>query len=312
MRPTRALACALLIAGCGDNLHLGGGQLVVSPVTGLHTNDRGNAATFTVAMSDPPVDPVTVTLTSSDLSIGVVTPAKLRFTRAGYGDPQPITITGIENHVATGPQSYVIHVAPDVDDVDPVDVDVTNDDSDTTGITVMPTVGLMTTQGGGQATFGVVLTSQPTADVTIPFATWSSSDTSVATISSVGVAAAKKKGTSTIGAAYKGVTGTTTLTVTDAVLVSIQVTPTNPSIANGTTQQFTATGLYSDGSTQDLTATATWASGTTMVATISTTGLASAKHVGMSLVSATSGGITGSTTLTVTDAVHIARPHAPT
>jgi len=37
--------------------------------------------------------------------------------------------------------------------------------------------------------------------------------------------------------------------------VSIAVTPANPTIAKGTTQQFTATGTYNDGSTQDITAT---------------------------------------------------------
>src|SRR5262249_53311163 len=53
------------------------------------------------------------------------------------------------------------------------------------------------------------------------------------------------------------------------VLVSIDVTPTNPSIAKGTTDfQFTATGKYSDNSTKDLTNNVTWQSLTTAVATI--------------------------------------------
>ncbi|WP_199248640.1 hypothetical protein [[Phormidium] sp. ETS-05] len=44
---------------------------------------------------------------------------------------------------------------------------VTNTDNETTGITVTPTSGLVTTEAGGTATFTVVLDSQPTADVTI-------------------------------------------------------------------------------------------------------------------------------------------------
>ena len=51
---------------------------------------------------------------------------------------------------------------------------VTNTDNDTAGITVTPDAGLTTTEAGGTATFTVVLTSQPTADVTIAL---SSSDT---------------------------------------------------------------------------------------------------------------------------------------
>src|SRR5256885_659345 len=47
------------------------------------------------------------------------------------------------------------------------DVGVTNTDDDTAGISVVPTSGLTTTEGGGTATFTVALTSQPTANVTI-------------------------------------------------------------------------------------------------------------------------------------------------
>ncbi len=52
-------------------------------------------------------------------------------------------------------------------------------------------------------------------------------------------------------------------------LSSIAVTPTLPSIAGGSTQQFTATGIFSDNSTQNLTSTATWVSTSPSVATVS-------------------------------------------
>ena len=41
--------------------------------------------------------------------------------------------------------------------MDASDVSVTNTDNDTAGITVNPTAGLSTTEGGGTATFTVVL-----------------------------------------------------------------------------------------------------------------------------------------------------------
>ena len=89
-------------------------------------------------------------------------------------------------------------------------------------------------------------------------------------------------------------TGDTTLTVTDATLVSIEVTPTDPSIVDGMTQQFTATGVYTDASTQDLTTQVTWASSDDEVATVSNAadskGLATAVGAGSTTVSATSGG----------------------
>lgn len=83
-------------------------------------------------------------------------------------------------------------------------------------------------------------------------------------------------------------------------LTSISVTPASPSIALGRTQQFTATGNYSNGTTQNLTATATWSSSSTSVATVASGGLATSAGVGSTTVSAASGSVTGSTTLTVT------------
>ena len=49
------------------------------------------------------------------------------------------------------------------------------------------------------------------------------------------------------------VSDTTTLTVTRRRVTSIAVTPANPSVAKGLTEQFTATGTYTDGTTANLT-----------------------------------------------------------
>ena len=48
----------------------------------------------------------------------------------------------------------------------------------------------------------------------------------------------------------------------------------------GATQQFTATGTFSDNTTQNLTSQVTWASATPAVATINAAGLATAVAVG--------------------------------
>lgn len=82
-------------------------------------------------------------------------------------------------------------------------------------------------------------------------------------------------------------------------LVSITVTPANPRIMLEKTQQFTATGTYSDQSTKDLTSTATWTSSATAVATINTAGLATSLSKGSTTVMATSESVSGSTTLAV-------------
>jgi len=83
-------------------------------------------------------------------------------------------------------------------------------------------------------------------------------------------------------------------------LLSIAVTAVNSSIAVGVTDQFTATGTYSNGTTQNLTSSVTWSSSSTAVATISSAGLATGVAAGSATIKATSGTISGSTGLTVT------------
>jgi hypothetical protein len=135
--------------------------------------------------------------------------------------------------------------------------------------------------------------------------TWSSSITAVASISSsTGIAAAAGVGTTTITAASGLVSGNLVLTVTAAALTAIQVTPATPSIAKGLSQQFTATGIFSDNSTQDLTSQATWKSSSTSVATVSVSGgLATGTGLGSTPISATIGTISGNTAITVTPAI---------
>ena len=99
--------------------------------------------------------------------------------------------------------------------------------------------------------------------------TWASATPATATISSTGLATGVGQGATTIAATLNGVRGATVLTVTAPALESIAVAPVNPSIAKGLTQQFTATGTFSDNSTEDLTNLVTWASATPATATIS-------------------------------------------
>jgi uncharacterized protein YjdB len=134
-------------------------------------------------------------------------------------------------------------------------------------------------------------------------ATWSSSQPSIAAINTTGLAMTKASGISTIMATSGSISGSTTLTVTPVALVSIAVTPPNPSVAAGNTQQFTATGTFSDSSTQDLTASVTWTAIASSVASISSGGLAKGLTAGTATITATSGSISGSTKLTVTNTV---------
>src|SRR6516162_1004947 len=80
--------------------------------------------------------------------------------------------------------------------------------------------------------------------------TWSSSNPSIATVTSGGLVKGVAQGNATVSAASGGVTGNTSITVGPPNLTSVAVTPSSASVFAGLTQQFTAMGNFTDGSTQ--------------------------------------------------------------
>ena len=154
-------------------------------------------------------------------------------------------------------------------------------------------------------------------------ATWSSSDATVAVMSVAGggrggfpgggvlggaTATGLAIGTATVSASYteNGVTltGTAVLTVTDPPLLSLEITPTNPTVSLlSPNQAFVATAIFTDYSTRNVTAAATWSSSDGTVAVVSnaggTIGRATGLKAGTSTITASYGGMSASTTLTV-------------
>jgi len=104
----------------------------------------------------------------------------------------------------------------------------------------------------------------------------------------------------------------------DGVVFSVEVTPTNPSIASGTTQPFRATGVFRNGTTRDLTNSVAWSFSNPGVATLSnapgSSGLTSGLTVGSTLITAIdpATGLSGSTTLWITAAVLMSIDVTPT
>lgn len=91
-------------------------------------------------------------------------------------------------------------------------------------------------------------------------------------------------------------------------LVFVAVSPSNPVIPLGTTQQFVATGTYSDGTSQDVTVHASWSSSNIAVVQVNdqgSKGLASSVAVGVTTIAASMNGIAGIAELTVSPAALI-------
>ena len=103
---------------------------------------------------------------------------------------------------------------------------------------------------------------------------WNSSSPSVVSLSSnTGLATSIVPGNSNITATLGSNVGTASLTVTSAALISIEVTPSLHRMALGSTQQFIATGIYSDNTKQNITRSVTWSSSRSDIATINNDGI---------------------------------------
>ena len=131
---------------------------------------------------------------------------------------------------------------------------------------------------------------------------WTSSNSAVATIRVRGLAKALTPGTTTITATLRSISGSTTLDVTNATIVSISVTPSGRTIAPNTKLTFAATGVFSDHTTQMITRDSTWASDNPAVATVGGQGTATAIGPGTVNISATFDGVSGSSALSVSSA----------
>ena len=159
--------------------------ITVTPTSGLTTTEAGGTATFTVVLTSKPTADVSIALSSGDATEGTVAPASVTFTSVNWNTAQTVTVTGVDDTLDDGDVAYSIVTAAATsadaiyNGINAADVAVTNTDNDAAGITVTPTSGLTTTEAGGTATFTVVLTTQPTADVTIGLST---SDTTEGTV----------------------------------------------------------------------------------------------------------------------------------
>lgn len=148
-------------------------SVVVTPTSGLITTEAGTTATFSVTLSAQPASDVMLTLTSSNLFEGTVSPASVTLTNSTWNIAHVVTITGVDDAVDDGDQSYSIVTSATVstdapfDGLSVVDVSATNLNDDLAGVSVMPTSGLSTSEAGSSAMFSVVLLTQPASDVVI-------------------------------------------------------------------------------------------------------------------------------------------------
>lgn len=133
--------------------------------------------------------------------------------------------------------------------------------------------------------------------------TWSSNDTSVATVSSTGEVKAKALGSAiiTVKTNDGGKTATCSITVTAEIIsvTGVSINPPSLSMAVGDTQTIFAKITPSDATDN----TVSWSSSNPSIATVSSSGIVTAKSVGTATVTARTndGGLTASCNVSVID-----------
>lgn len=138
-----------------------------------------------------------------------------------------------------------------------------------------------------------------TTDVT-SLSTFTTDDRAVASVSG-GMVSAVAAGSTNLNIDYNGHTATAAITISSAVITSIQVSPIVGSKVKGATQQFFATATLDNGQTLDITSSASWSSSNTSVLSIASSGLANLNNSAVATVTATYAGLSSDVSFTVTN-----------
>ena len=89
---------------------------VSTPTSSSTVTEAGSKSEFTVRLGKAPTAKVTVNVSSSDTSEGSVSPSELVFTSDDYNTTQSVTITGVDDSIYDGSQSWNVVLNPSSSD----------------------------------------------------------------------------------------------------------------------------------------------------------------------------------------------------
>ncbi|MCJ8218260.1 Ig-like domain-containing protein, partial [Aeromonas veronii] len=135
--------------------------------------------------------------------------------------------------------------------------------------------------------------------------TWKSEEPNVLPIDNTGEAKGKDIGSSKIQASIGNIhSNVVNVEVTDAIITSIQLTPSVISLAKGQIQPLTATAIFSDDTSFPVTESVTWKSEDANIATVTNKGVLNAVNSGVVEIFASKDGVTSNVVnVEVTDAI---------
>ena len=260
-------------------------------------------APITVALA--PVASVVVTLANASRLVGQTTQATavLRDALGNVLTARAITWSSSDQSVATvSPTGLVTAVAAGVRTITAIAEGVVGSATITVALVPVSAIAVTATQTAlqpGQTSQATAVTRDSIGGLLTGRAVvWSSSNTTIATISATGLITANASGTSTITASSEGKSGTLSLTVTFTPVATVSVTIDKPLLFIGYTAQ--ATSITRDASTNVLSGRVTsWTSSNPSVAAIAANGVITALAAGVTTIIGTSEGKTGAAILTV-------------
>lgn len=170
-----------------------------------------------------------------------------------------------------------------------------------TAIQVLPALARVSKGLTQQFTARGLYADGSSADLTRQ-ATWSSSNSAIASVASGGsaggLASGLGVGAATITASYGQIAGATTFEVTDAQVVRLTVTSPRSSVVVGDTTPCTATALFTDGTILDVSSQSLWRSSNSAVAYV-VGGIATGVRTGQATVTASYRAMTASAPIAV-------------
>ena len=166
----------------GVDVTLTDDDAVVISETTLTLAEKGGTATYTVRLGSQPTATVIVTPASADRTVATVSGA-LTFTANTWDTAQTVTVSGVDDAIDNDSDrsTTITHTVSGggYDNVTAAGVAVTLTDNDTRGVTLSKNA-VTVEENGSSDTYTVVLTSEPTANVTV---TPTSDDEGTATVS---------------------------------------------------------------------------------------------------------------------------------
>lgn len=115
------------------------GGITVTRTSQPNTTEAGVSSSFSVTLDSAPTATVSVPLSSSDTTEGLVSPETLTFTPSTWSIPQRVTVTGVDDCAPDGNVDYQLLIGPATstdpayDGIEPQPMPVTNLDNDAPG-----------------------------------------------------------------------------------------------------------------------------------------------------------------------------------